>query len=58
MDPASDTSDPIATLLETYNELNSNIITALYEEPSALEFMRYVAMNRPFVVRRGASDVS
>lgn len=59
MDPASDPSqDPIATLLESYNELNSAQITVLYEEPSALEFMRYVATNRPFVVRGAANDVS
>ncbi|KAI5207383.1 Clavaminate synthase-like protein [Aureobasidium subglaciale] len=29
---------------------------ALYEEPSALEFMQYVASNRPFVVRKAAEN--
>jgi len=48
--------DPIAELVATYNELNSNLIQELDEEPSPLEFMRYVARNTPFVVRRGASS--
>ncbi|KAH6680686.1 cupin-like domain-containing protein [Halenospora varia] len=47
--------DPITALLTTYNELNSSLIDELDEEPSPLEFMRYVAQNRPFVVRGGAS---
>ncbi|KAI0120121.1 cupin-like domain-containing protein [Nemania sp. FL0031] len=46
--------DSIAELLTTYNELNSSRIEELVEEPSPLEFMRYVARNTPFVVRRGA----
>lgn len=49
-------SDPITELLTTYNELNSSTIDELSEVPSALEFMRYVAINRPFVIRGGASD--
>ncbi|ESZ98395.1 hypothetical protein SBOR_1273 [Sclerotinia borealis F-4128] len=49
-------SDPIAELLNTYNELNSSTITVLNEAPSALEFMRFVSLNRPFVVRGFASD--
>lgn len=48
--------DAIAELLTTYNELNSSRIEELAEEPSPLEFMRYVARNMPFVVRRGARD--
>ena len=48
--------DPIIELLTTYNELNSPSIDEFREVPSALEFMRYVARNRPFVIRRGASD--
>lgn len=48
--------DPIANLLTTYEELNSNLIDEFDEEPSALEFMRYVARNRPFVVRGGARE--
>jgi jumonji domain-containing protein 7 len=50
--------DPIRVLLESYNELNSSYITELDEIPSPLEFMRFVSLNRPFVVRGGASDVS
>jgi jumonji domain-containing protein 7 len=48
--------DPIIELLTTYNELNSTRIDELTEVPSALEFMRYVSTNRPFVVRNAASD--
>jgi len=48
--------DPIVELLTTYNELNNSLIDELPEVPSPLEFMRYVARNRPFVVRGGASD--
>ncbi|MCJ1281592.1 hypothetical protein MMC26_000912 [Xylographa opegraphella] len=42
-------------LVTTYHELNGAHVDELDEEPSALEFMRYVARNRPFVVRKGAS---
>ncbi|KAI5461073.1 putative phospholipase [Mariannaea sp. PMI_226] len=45
---------PLAELISTYNELNSHIVEELTEEPSPLEFMRYVARNTPFVVRGGA----
>lgn len=47
--------DPIVELLTTYNELNSPVVEVLQEEPSPLEFMRFVAQNTPFVVRSGAS---
>ncbi|KAI0459838.1 phospholipase A2 [Xylaria acuta] len=53
---AHKTEDSIVELLTTYNELNSSHIEELDEEPSPLEFMRYVARNTPFVVRRGARD--
>ncbi|KAF2758848.1 Clavaminate synthase-like protein [Pseudovirgaria hyperparasitica] len=43
-------------LITTYHELNPDTIDELVEEPSPLEFMRYVARNRPFVIRRGAQD--
>lgn len=62
MNPSSATSpfppdlDPIISLLTTYNELNSTSVDELAELPSPLEFMRYVACNRPFVVRGGAAD--
>lgn len=53
-------SDPIKAsvqqLLEAYNELNSSQIDELLDEPSALEFMRFVATNRPFVVRGGCKS--
>jgi jumonji domain-containing protein 7 len=52
--PAAPPPDPISELLTTYTELNSSRIDELTEAPSALEFMRYVARNRPFVVRGGA----
>lgn len=48
--------DPIAELITDYNELNSSLIEELHEEPSALEFMRFVAKNTPFVVRGAAAD--
>jgi jumonji domain-containing protein 7 len=48
--------DPIEELITNYNELNSPVIDELDEEPSPLEFMRYVARNAPFVVRGAAAD--
>lgn len=48
--------DPIADLISNYHELNATVVDELYEEPSALEFMRYVARNRPFLVRGGAKS--
>ncbi|KAK4034885.1 cupin-like domain-containing protein [Parachaetomium inaequale] len=48
--------DPIAELITNYHELNSSVIEELDEEPSALEFMRFVARNTPFVVRGAALD--
>lgn len=41
-------------LICTYDELNGPI-DDLQEAPSPLEFMRYVAKNRPFVIRGGCS---
>ncbi|KAK4966032.1 hypothetical protein LTR66_012080 [Elasticomyces elasticus] len=46
----------LAGLLSSYHELNPSCVDELHEEPSALEFMRYVARNRPFVVRGAAVD--
>ena len=48
--------DVLTNLINTYHELNANVVDELREEPSPLEFMRYVASNRPFVVRGAASD--
>jgi jumonji domain-containing protein 7 len=55
MDDAKN-EDPIAELITNYNELNGSIIEELDEEPSPLEFMRFVARNTPFVVRGAAAD--
>jgi jumonji domain-containing protein 7 len=49
-------TDPIAGLITTYHELNSSDISVISGNISALEFMRYVALNRPFVLRGGAAD--
>ncbi|KAG8159232.1 hypothetical protein KVR01_010893 [Diaporthe batatas] len=48
--------DPLAELLINYNELNASVVDELHQEPSPLEFMRYVSRNTPFVVRGGASN--
>jgi len=45
----------IASLISTYHEVNAAVVDELREEPSPLEFMRYVARNRPFVVRKAAA---
>ncbi|MFX9552042.1 hypothetical protein ABTO49_20850, partial [Acinetobacter baumannii] len=52
---AEATTDPLEELLKTYNELNAAVVDELDEEPSPLEFLRYVARNTPFVVRGAAS---
>lgn len=49
-------ADPITDVIKTYNDLNSSVVEVLDEEPSPLEFMRYVARNTPFVVRGAAAD--
>jgi jumonji domain-containing protein 7 len=48
-------TDP-SDLIQSYNELNSAEVSEIHEEPSALEFMRYVARNRPVIIRNGAQD--
>ncbi|KAG4441381.1 hypothetical protein IFR05_003138 [Cadophora sp. M221] len=58
-DPSSqseESDDPTITLLQTYNSLNPSTITTLTSLPSPLEFLRFVAQNRPFVIRGGAAD--
>ena len=50
------TEAAIVSSIITYHELNSSAVDELYEEPSPLEFMRYVARNRPFVVRKAAIE--
>lgn len=54
LDPAP-ISAALEDLLSTFNELNSAVIEELHEEPSPLEFMRFVSRNTPFVIRGGAS---
>lgn len=48
--------DALVKLVQNYHELNAALVDEFLEEPSPLEFMRYVARNRPFVVRNVASD--
>ncbi|KAF2643973.1 Clavaminate synthase-like protein [Massarina eburnea CBS 473.64] len=43
-------------LITTYHSLNPPTITELSEDPSPLEFMRHVSLNRPFIIRNGARD--
>ena len=42
-------------LILSYHELNRTAVDELDNEPSPLEFMRYIGKNRPFVVRGGIS---
>ncbi|KAK0615982.1 putative phospholipase [Bombardia bombarda] len=55
MEDLQSSADPITELIVAFNELNSSHIEELYEEPSPLEFMRFVAKNTPFVVRGAAA---
>ncbi|KAL1302367.1 hypothetical protein AAFC00_002770 [Neodothiora populina] len=43
-------------LLSTYQDLNPNVADEIHEEPSPLEFMQYVARNRPLIIRGGAES--
>ena len=51
-----DMDDPLENLMRNYHELNAAVVDELHEEPSALEFMRYVSKNIPFVVRQAAVE--
>ncbi|KAI9667205.1 MAG: hypothetical protein M1821_000018 [Bathelium mastoideum] len=46
----------VAALMTSYHELNSSKVEELDEDPTPLEFMRYVAQNRPFIIRGGAEN--
>ena len=46
--------DPVLNLVQAYHELNPAVVEELDAEPTPLQFMRFVAKNRPFVVRKGA----
>lgn len=48
--------DPMEELLSTHSELNPPHVDEFHEPPSALEFMRYVAKNTPFVVRASTTE--
>lgn len=52
---ATTVEDALRELIETYHDLNPSSVDEVWEEPSALEFMQYVARNRPFVIRQGAA---
>ena len=45
----------VVELLNSYHELNVDFVDELVDPPSPLQFMRYVAANRPFIVRKGIS---
>ena len=49
------TDGMINDLISLYHDLNGASVDELREPPSALEFMKYVAKNRPFIVRQGMS---
>lgn len=53
---ADATNAALRELITTFNDLNADFIHEFDEEPSPLEFMRFVSCNTPFVVRRGASS--
>lgn len=48
--------DSINTLLQDFYELNPPHIEVLTDHPSPLEFMRFVSLNRPFIIRSGARN--
>ena len=50
----SSVKQAIVEMITTYHELNGPV-EELRTEPSPLIFMRYVAKNKPFIVRQGCS---
>ncbi|KAJ1992937.1 hypothetical protein H4R33_000813 [Dimargaris cristalligena] len=52
--PADQLHAALRDLVTEAQELNVGAVTELDQVPTPLEFMRYVAQNRPFVVRGGA----
>ena len=50
----SSVAEATTDMLTAYHELNGDI-HIVFEEPSPLAFMRYVAKNRPLIVRQGCS---
>ena len=55
MDDSDPTNAALHQLLSTFNDLNGAVIEELTDEPSPLDFMRFVSRNTPFVVRGAAS---
>ena len=49
------TEDAMIEFLTCYHELNSGHVDELQEAPTPLLFMQYIAKNRPFVLRGGAT---
>ena len=47
--------EAMENLVSAYHSFNGAEVDELTEEPTPLEFMRYVAKNRPFIVRRAVS---
>lgn len=47
----TDIRSSLREIIDAYHDLNPSLVDEFQEEPSPLEFMRYVANNRPFVVR-------
>lgn len=48
--------DPIVELLTSYADLNASHVAELDEEPSPLQFMRFVALNTPFIVKQATAN--
>lgn len=48
--------DSITAAITTYHDLNASVVDELEDEPSPLEFMRFVSKNRPCVVRNAAKE--
>ncbi|KAL8660520.1 MAG: hypothetical protein Q9202_006475 [Teloschistes flavicans] len=46
--------EALVELISAYHELNGNYVDELEQPPSPLDFLQYVARNRPFVVRKAA----
>lgn len=46
--------EALVELISSYHELNGNYVDELEQPPIPLDFLQYVARNRPFVVRKAA----
>ncbi|GAM89062.1 hypothetical protein ANO11243_070960 [Dothideomycetidae sp. 11243] len=52
--PQDETEQALQSLIENYHEFNGTHVDVLEAQPTPLEFMRYVARNKPLIIRRGA----